>query len=157
MFHEWALSIHRFSVRAANANDASGWSHMCFCGQRASGGAFRTLSSGLNLKGTASHKAVLCPLGGGAIALAYMSRSLQPPVSLGGCVFRPFVKQWLLLGSTCLMFQGRPWVVRFYRVQTGTISPFLLASTSSINFGYTGGTISHGKILGNYCEERLLV
>lgn len=28
-------------------------------------------------KGTVSHKAVLCPLGGGAIALAYMSKSLQ--------------------------------------------------------------------------------
>lgn len=50
----------------------------------ASGGAFRTLSSGLNPKGTASHKAVLCPLGGGAIALAYMSRSLKPPVSTHG-------------------------------------------------------------------------
>lgn len=71
---------------------------MLLCGQRASGGAFRTLSSGLNPKGTASHKAVLCPLGGGAIALVYM-RSLQPPVStygwrnLGECIFRPFVKQ----------------------------------------------------------------
>lgn len=67
MFHEFALIIHHFSGRAANAIDASGWSPMLLCGQIELGGAFRTLSSGLNPKGTASHKAVLCPLAGGLL------------------------------------------------------------------------------------------
>lgn len=94
-------------------------------------------------KGTASHNAVLCPLGGGAIALAYMSRSLWSPVStcgifrgwwyLGECVFGPFVMQWLLFGSTGLTFQSHAWVVRSYRVLTGARSPFPLASTSPIS------------------------